>query len=207
MLQKIIVIWMVFLALHFGSLLLPHRQYSELGSVNVGLQFLLFLLCFEMARKDVKVFKPALINLSIFFGFSVLLYLSIFVGTVLFKGEQYASVYYHEYVNKFGLNAVLVLAVVYLIMDNMFQKLTTISKYLITLVIAGAILVPLYYPYFRDPLHLYRTEEYSRYLDLKSAHDTILKEKGTEPTEAEIVRSVIMSKNQHSATVDAEDFA
>ena len=187
--------WVAFLIAHFGALLLlPHRHYSTISSVNIGLQFLLFLLCYKMARKDDKTFRPVTVNLTIFFGFSILMYLSIFVGTVLFTSNQYASVYYHECVNKFGVNAVLVIAVVYLIVDYRFQKWRTITKYAITLSILAALMVFLYLPYLQDPLYLYRTEEYSRYLELKSAHSSIIKESGTEPMSSEVIERALMNR-------------
>lgn len=205
MLWKIMLMWAAFLALHFLSLLLPHRQYSELGSVNLGLQWLIFLLCFRMTRRDVREFKPALINLAVLFGFSILQYLSIFVGPVIFRNETYASVYYHEYVNKFGHTAILALAVLYLIVEYRFLKWSTLKKYAVTISIAGLILIPLYYPCLKDPLQLYRTEEYSGYLAIKSAHDAIQKERGGEPTQAEVVEKALTSRKQQSGALTAED--
>jgi len=205
MMWKIVFPWITYLVLHFGSQVLPHRPVSTPGSVNFGLQFLVFLLCFHMARKDIKTFRPALINLAILFGFSVVLYASNFMGTVFFQNEPYISVYYHEFVNKVGYNAVFALAVVYLIMDFWFQDRKTITKYALTLCVSLPMLVPLYYPYFRDPLHLYRTEEYSRYLEVKTAYDALRGEKGSEPSQAEINQRVLREKSQTLGLLTAED--
>jgi cytochrome c biogenesis protein CcdA len=158
-----------------------------------------------MARKDVKAYRPALINLGILFCFSVLLYATNFMGTALFRDEPYISVYYHEYVNKFGYNALLAFAVVYLIVDFWFQKKRTITKYAFTFCISAALLVPLYYPYFEDPLHLYRTEEYSRYLEVKIAHNTLMEEKGINPTQAEINQQVLRRRSQTLGAMGVED--
>jgi hypothetical protein len=195
---KIILIWVALVALLVTAQLLPHRHVPPLGVVNVGLQVLLFLLCFQMARKDTRPFRPALINLAILFGFSVPLYASNFIGTTFFLGDRYSLVYYHEFVNKFGFNALLCIAVVYLIVDFLAQKRPTAAKYAISICVSAIMLVPLYYPYFKDPLHLYRTEEYSRYLEIKTAHDALVKERAGEPTKDEISQRVLKAG---SATV------
>ncbi|MGA9364957.1 MAG: hypothetical protein WBW16_11395 [Bacteroidota bacterium] len=203
MMWKIVFVWVAYLVLHFGSQILPHREIPILGSVNFGLQFLLFLICVQMARRDAKAYRPALINLAALFGFSILLYVSIFMGSVLFRDEPYISVYYHEYVNKIGYNALLALTVVYLVVDFWLQKKRTVTKYALTFCFSAALLVPLYYPYFQDPLHLYRAEEYSRYLEIKAAYDTLTKEKGTDPTQAEVSRMVLRARSQSPGADEA----
>jgi hypothetical protein len=198
MVRKILLLWVAYLALHFVALVFPHRPYEAPAAANAGLQFLLFLLFLEMARTDAKAFRPVLINLAILFGFSLLQYLSIFVGGALLPHEQYASVYYHEYVNKFGHAAVLSMAIVYLLVDYTLREWKAIAKYALTLCLLATMLVPLYLPYFKDPLHLYRTEEYSSYLDLKNARDTLLKEKGVEPAQGDVIQKVLTSRFQGS---------
>ncbi len=188
MMWKIVFVWVAYLVLHFGTQVLPHREMSTLASVNFGLQFLLFLICVQMAQKDVKAYRPALINLAILFCLSVFLYASIFMGSALFRNEPYISVYYHEYVNKIGYNAFLAFTVVYLVVDFWFQRKRIITKYALTLCITAAMVVPLYYPYFQDPLHLYRAEEYSHYLEIKTAYNSLMKERGTGPVQEEVTQ-------------------
>jgi hypothetical protein len=202
---KTILIWIALVALLVTAQLLPHRHFPSLGIVNIGLEVLLFLLCLQMARKDTRTFRPALINLAILFGFSVPLYASNFIGTAFFQSDRYSSVYYHEFVNKFGYNALLCIAVVYLIVDFLAQKRSTAAKYTISICVSAIMLVPLYYPYFKDPLHLYRTAEYSRYLEIKTAHDALLKEKATEPTKDEISQRVLKGRNAAIAPVGDQD--
>jgi hypothetical protein len=206
MMWKIVLLWVAYLALFLGSqLVLPHRPVPASGSVNFGLQFLVFLLCFHMVRKDIKAVRPALVNLTIFFGFSLLLYASSFMGTFFFPEQPYMSVYYHEFVNKFGYNAVLALAIVYLVVDLWLQNRSTVAKYALTLGVSVSMLAPVYYPYFKDPLHLTRTEEWSRYLEVKTAYNTLLKEKGAEPSLAEITRRVLRGRSQKIDALGAED--
>jgi hypothetical protein len=205
MTRKIILIWIALVFLLVATQLLPHRHVPTLGIANIGLQVLLFLLCFQMARKDEKAFRPALINLTILFGSCVLLYASNFIGSTFFRSERYLSVYYHEFVNKFGYNAILSLAVVYLIVDFLAQRRSTVAKYAISICVCSVMLVPLYYPYFKDPLHLYRTEEYSRYLEAKIAHDALLKEKAAEPTKDEISQRVLKGRNAVASGVGSQD--
>jgi len=205
MMWKIVFMWLAYLVLHFGIQVLPHREIPTLSSVNLGLQFLLFLICVQMARKDIKAFRPALINMAIFFCFSVLLYTSSFMGSALFRDEYYISTYYHEYVNKIGYNALLALTVIYLIVDSWFQKKRTITKYALTFSVLAVLLVPLYHPYFQDPLHLYRVEEYSRYLELKTAHNALLKEKGAAPRQTGVGQQVLKGSNQLLGANEADN--
>jgi hypothetical protein len=205
MMWKIVLMWVVYLALHFGSQVLPHREIPTLGSVNFGLQFLLFLICVQMARRDAKAYRPALINLGALFGFSVLLYASIFMGSVLFRDEPYISVYYHEYVNKIGYNALLALTVVYLIVDFWLQKKRTITKYMLSFFFSAVLLAPLYYPYFQDPLYLYRAEEYSRYLKLKTASQSLMKEKGADLTVAGVTERFLSKNSQTLSANEVEN--
>jgi hypothetical protein len=203
MMWKIVLVWIAYLALHFGSQLLPHREVSTVGSVNFGLQFLLFLICVQMARKEVKAYRPVLINLAILFCFSVLLYATNFMGSTLFRNEPYMSVYYHEYVNKIGYNALLAFTVIYLVVDSWFQKKRTLTKYLLALSVMATLLTPLHYPYFLDPLRLYRTEEYSDYLELKTAYNTLMKKNAAAPMQAEVVQQVLKGKNYVAGTNEA----
>jgi hypothetical protein len=202
---KIILLWILLLLLVIAAELLPHRPVPTLGIVNIGLQVMLFLLCFQMARKDDRAFRPSLINLTILFGSCVLLYGSNFVGTAFFRSDRYVSVYYHEFVNKFGYNALLSVAVVYLIVDFLAQKRSIAMKYAITISVSAIMLVPLYYPYFKDPLHLYRTEEFSRYLEVKTAHEALLKEKAGQPTSDEISQRVLRDRYGAAAPSRTDD--
>ncbi len=188
MTSRLILLWVGFLVLHLASLLFPHRQYSAVGSVNFGLQFLLFLLCVRMAWKDVRTFKPAFINLAILFAYSVPLYLSIFVGTVLFKDQPYASLYYHQYINKIGYNVILAIAVAYLLLDYRFPMWRVLAKYAVAFSITAGIALPLYYPYLKDSLHLYRTADYSRFLDLADARQALSKMTARVPQESEVIQ-------------------
>jgi hypothetical protein len=202
---KIILLWILLLLLVIAAELLPHRPVPTLGIVNIGLQVMLFLLCFQMARKDDRAFRPSLINLTILFGSCVLLYGSNFVGTAFFRSDRYVSVYYHEFVNKFGYNALLSVAVVYLIVDFLAQKRSIAMKYAITISVSAIMLVPLYYPYFKDPLHLYRTEEFSRYLEVKTAHEALLNEKAGQPTSDEISQRVLRDRYGAAAPSRTDD--
>jgi hypothetical protein len=206
MFRKVVLLWVAYLVLHFAALIFPHRPYAAPSAANAGLQFLLFLLCFEMARRDAKAFRPALVNLAILFGFSTLLYLSIFVGSALLPKERYAPVYYHEYVNKFGYAVVLGMAIIYLLVDYTFQRWKAIAKYALTLSVLATVLVPLYLPYFKDPLQLYRTEEYSDYLDLQNARDTLLKKRGVEPAQGDLIQKVLTSRCQGSEMTQGSGF-
>jgi hypothetical protein len=202
---KIILLWILLLVLLIAAQLLPHRPVPTLGIVNIGLQVMLFLLCFQMARRDDRAFRPALINLTVLFGSCVLVYASNFAGTAFFRSERYAPVYYHEFVNKFGYSALLTIAVVYLIVDFLAQKRSTVTKYVISASVSVIMLVPLYYPYFKDPLHLYRTEEYSHYLEAKNAHDALAKEKVGEPTVDEISQKVLSRRDVAVDAMRSED--
>jgi hypothetical protein len=203
--RKIIIIWIVFVLLFLTAQLLPHRRIPTLGNVNLGLQVLLFIMCFQMARKDTKAFRPALVNLAILFGSSVLLYASNFVGTAVLRNDRYLPVYYHEFVNKFGYNALISLAVVYLLVDYLAHKWSMARKYALSVGVSAVMLVPLYYPYFKDPLHLYRTKEFSRYLEVKTAHEALLKEKAEQPTNQEISQRVLRQRYGAVAASRTED--
>jgi hypothetical protein len=199
MIWKTGLLWLLFVCLHLGSLQLPHRQYSLLSTVNFGLQFLIFLICIQMSRCDVRQFRPAVINVAILFGSSVLLYLSIFIGKSLWTGDPYASIYYHQYVNKIGYNILIAGTVIYLIVDYLVQKWRVVSKYALTTGLLIVLAAPFYYPYVLNPLELYRTEEYSRFLQLKRAQDSFLQERGRKPTVTELVDEMIVSKEVYAA--------
>jgi hypothetical protein len=202
MLKKILLPWTFIMAAVFLGLGLPHREFNEVGYVNLGLQLLLCLLCIQMVRYDDGRFRPALLALTFFFGYAMLMYLSIFVGTVLFGNNLYAPVYYHQFVNKIGSSAIISVVVVYLIVDYVLHDSRMTAKLAIVVTVVALFLVPLYSPYFVNPLHLYQAEEYSRYLELKVAREQLRAKLQEEPSENHIIQRAIDTRKERAGVIE-----
>ncbi len=175
--------------LSFASLLLPHRPFPWIATINHGLQVLLGLVCLYSAAHEKRRTRPIFINFAIFFLFSIPLQLSVFAGSVLFPTAPYATVFYHQYVNKVGYTLVLAFCVLYVAVDYFGRNMRASLKYGLTAAIILAFSYPLYFPYFEDPLRLYHRSEYVEFIQWNYAYDEATQTLGREPSDEELVRS------------------
>lgn len=179
---------MLFVLVALVALRLPHQAFDEMGTINLGLQFLLFLVCFYIVKNSNYQNKPVFVNFAVFFFFSILSFGSIFLGTAFLRSSPYPVIYYHEYVNKLGLMFVFSASLIYLFCDYVFQSFKVYQKYMVSLSLSLLLVGFLYHPYVLDPLQLYRTEEYTKFLELKNAHNLLFKDLDREPTDGELMQ-------------------
>src|SRR5260221_7170385 len=157
---RILIIWIAALVLMRLLLLFPHRDVNPIALINVSLQVLLFILCVDIALHSTTSQEYVYVNFALFFGFSVMLLASSFVGEALFHDEVYSRLYYHLYVNKVGLNLTLLFSFLYVIVDYFSNSSKTLRKYTISSAVAAFIVLILYYPFVLKPFQLYRERAY-----------------------------------------------
>ena len=185
--RKIILLWGVYLLLSFASLALPHRSLPLIALINYGLQVLLGIICVFVVIHDSSRTKPIFINFAVLFFFAIPLLVSAFVGPLLFSSVPFMSVYYHQYVNMIGVPLLLAFSVLYTAVDYVGRRLRTSHKYLLTAGIVFSIFFSLYLPYVVDPLHLYRTSDYTEYMLWNEVYDKAVEKFDREPGDQELI--------------------
>ncbi|GEM_PF-2321043 len=198
---RIVTIWLVACLILRASLIFPHRDIGDVGIVNAGLQLLLFILSIQIAKNCDSQQRYVFINFSVFFGFTLLLFATVFVGYSLFPGSLSAGAIYHVYVNKIGLNFTLLFALVFLSVEYYRPYWRAGRKYLITTTSTLALLAVFFYPYLFDPLHGRVEREYVAICKLTSAHSNFVKEFGREPVANDLADTLIAASSANGNTL------
>jgi len=159
-LQKTLFIWLCFATFFLcGFLFLDHKEIHFTGVVNLLALSLLMVIAFFLYRKTPhKGNKYIFLNFLIFFSFSVLAFLWLFIGKTFFVEHRYASHFYFQYYSSLYIFA-LALAVVYLVIDTLFNNFKVAQKYFISLSICFLFFGFYFYQIISDPLYLYNTED------------------------------------------------
>src|ERR1043166_4074675 len=121
------------------ALIFPHRDLNSIGLINIALQLLLFILCVDIAWHSSSSQEYVYANFALFFGFSIPLLGSSFVGESLFHEDVYSPLYYHLYVNKVGLNLTLLFSILYVLMDYFSGSSRAVWKYGASVTLAAII--------------------------------------------------------------------
>lgn len=140
-------------------LLFPHRYFDDIALLTSGIQLLLFLLVIQIARHGKGSTRHIFLNFAMFFGFILPLFLGAFVGYSLWAGERYAVLYYHTYVNRFGLNGILLATVIFVAVDYFSPRMKTWMKYAASFALAASVVGLLGMRFVIDPHALYREPE------------------------------------------------
>jgi hypothetical protein len=131
--------------------------------------------------------KPLFFFVSLYFLAAFLWFVFPFVGqnALLFPGEKYASLYAFQYTYALSF-FLLSFSVVYIVLDSLFGNFKSYQKFACTALLVGGVFAPYYYPFFTDPLCLYKTQDIEDFRAVDRAN-TALIEKGIEsPTAADI---------------------
>jgi hypothetical protein len=188
--KPVLLIWLGLLAVFAASwLLLPHQSTTSLTAVSVSIVRILIgivgLFIYFKEPSDTR--KPLFLFASLYFlaGFLVFVFLFIGENALLFPGEKYASLYAFQYI--YALDFFLLsFSVVYIVLDSLFGNFKSYQKFGCTVLIVGGVFALYYYPFFTDPLYLYKTQDIEDFRAVDRAN-TALIEKGIEsPTVAEI---------------------
>ncbi len=200
---KIVILWGLYLIALNWSLLLPHRSFDTLGLLNLSFQFLVFLVCLFLTLNEPVHTKPIFLNFSLFFFFSVFLYLGVFVGSVLWPTQPYAPILYTQYVGIVGYDFVLTIAIVYFLLHMILPKLSTLKKYLITFSFVLIFFGMIFRPIVMDPFFLYKAEGYSTFLRVERARTNLKATLQREPTHREVATTLI-AREQERKIADEE---
>jgi hypothetical protein len=185
--SKILFAWFISIILIRISLFLPHRYIDDARLINTWMQVLLFIISVVIAAKSCRPQRYLYINFAIFFGFVLPLFSSSFVGQSILLNYEYASLYYHLYINVIGSGAVLLFPILYIIADYMFWNLVTWKKYLISIAVTLVIVLLNFFPYWFNPMHLYSNEDYKKFQLLSIVWINLSHELNRTPNNQEII--------------------
>ena len=201
--RKILLIWgsvIAVFAISFFSL--DHRPTSAMTIVVNGLLLLLGIISFVIFLRETNTKnKPVFLNFAIFFLLSIAHLIFPFIGYSILKGNQFASLYFYQYIPSGLTIVVLALSIVYVAIDTLFNELRIRSKYLVAALIVIPIASYYYSPFFTDPKFLYKTEDIR---DFRSVDNVVteLKNSGIEnPSVEEIATKLKLNAWQDGKQV------
>ena len=165
--RKVVTIWIASQVIYWVAILLfPHRILFVSSLVNRGIQTALLILSFSIYKHEPNR-KNKFIFLNFFLAFSIVItyYLYDFVGVSIFENSKYAAHYLNQY-STIVFQVLLALAIAYMVIDLLFRDLKVFQKYFfagfITLFLASIY----FYPFIKDPLYLYSTEDIKQWKTL-----------------------------------------
>lgn len=154
---RIINYWLIFVLFLIVISNLPHQPVPVFSWINCSIYFLLFLQCLFLFRKDQKN-KYIFFNIGLFSLFHSLTFINIFIGERLTFGSDFLAYYFFEY-RIILLSFLFVLCVVYLCINYLFNKLSPIYLYIITISIILPIFLWHYYPFLLDKQYILEVED------------------------------------------------
>jgi hypothetical protein len=191
--KKITVIWLslVLLAIILTEIL-PNRGFeATIGGVNQSLMVLIALVSFYIFKNEPNAKnKPIFLNFTVLFAGAMLSFIQLFVGKAFLSDFPFVSFYFYQYVTTGFFSFCLGLAVLYVVIDTLFNDIRTFSKYAITLLIVGSVFAYYYYPILENPKYLYTTEDILDFKAVAAASDQLANQGVTNPT-AEDVAAIV----------------
>jgi len=179
--KKILLTWFASFVVLRAAMEIPHRDFGWIGYVNIFIQVLMALICYQIFRMSRGGHKPAWLNFTILFGLAPLLVLSSYVGTSILPGGEIARFYTHLYVNSVFLPFMTILSVTYIALDYYFRTAGPGRKYLFSVVFAVLALAPFLGRDAVHPVSIFREPAWQEYRHIKWTSDELTKE-GIFPT-------------------------
>lgn len=188
---KISLIWTGLITIYLLSLILfPHRVTPTSSLINRFILVLLFVISvFLTIKEPIKKNKFIFFNFLTYFAISILWCGLDFVGKsfLLERYYRYAFFIYFQYLS-IAYTFTLSVAVVYLVFDSLFANIKTFQKYFATFVLVVAFFGIVFYPFFRDPLSSYSSEDIKQWKTLS----TYVQDKGEIPSTLELANNVTL---------------
>ena len=165
--SKIFVYWGITAVFYFiGFQFFPHRNVFGTGFITSIILLLLFYISFYIYKSEPnKKNKLVFFNYILFFGLPFISYVYNFVGTSFFTGYKYSSHIFFQY-NCILYSFVLAVALVYLVIDVLFNNFKTYQKYFWAISLVVVVFAYYFLPFFTDPLYLYSSEDIKQWKTL-----------------------------------------
>jgi hypothetical protein len=155
--------------------------------INQGVMVLIALVSFYIFRNEPnEKNKPIFLNFTVLFSLASLSFIHYFVGKSFLTGYPFASFYFYQYGTNGLFFFTFALAIIYLVIDTLFNELRTFAKYLITFLIVSGVFVYYYYPILENPRYLYTTEDILDFKAVAAASDKLIAEGTANPTPEQI---------------------
>jgi hypothetical protein len=186
---KIAFLWLAIILGYLSCMLfLPHRATVTAAMINRFIITLLFAISlFLVKNEQVRKNKFVFANFLIYFGMSLLWFVHDFIGKAIFLEYKYASFLFFQYLS-IGSMFSLSLAILYLVTDFLFADFKVAQKYAISLGIVTVFFAVVFYPFFKEPLSSYLSEDIKQWKTLSS----YVQEKGEVPVPLEMANGVTL---------------
>ncbi|MEX2115518.1 MAG: hypothetical protein WEB37_01425 [Bacteroidota bacterium] len=169
--------------------------------VNVLLLLLGIISLMIFVREPNKKNKPVFLNFSIFFLLSIANLIYPFIGNSILPGNQFAALYFYQYVPSGLTIVVLSLAIVYVAIDTLFNELSIPQKYIVVAAIVIPIAAFYYSPFISDPKHSYKTEDITDFKSVDNVIRELIREGLEQPKPEQIATRIKLSAWQEGKQV------
>ena len=200
--KKILLTWTATIAVFgLGYALLPHHDVRVATvAYNSIANLLFFISLFIYLKEPNRKYKIIFLNFTLFFAMSFLFQITYFVGKSFFVDLTFASHYFQvfsvaTYIFFFSL------AIVYVVIDLLFQDFKTYQKYLSALAAVLFFFVYYFQPFFSDARHLYSTEDIKQYKVLYEADALYTEKFGKHPAPEELASLMSLPKWENGIAV------
>ena len=157
-LYKILNIWFTFLVLLLFSSYLPHWQNVTFHTwINEALYFFLFLIAMAIFLKE-RYNKDIYFNLSLFLLVYSFSFLNIFIGDDYLLGSDRTMYYFYIY-KQIVLSLFANFVIIYAVIKYLIPKQKTWILYSLALGILLTAFVLRFFPYLRNPNHIFSLNE------------------------------------------------
>ena len=193
MLKKVALIWLS--AVLVGTcclVVLPNDSPSTGALLADALMLLAGMVCLVIFYKDPsKANKPIFLNFAAYFFLSLALFAYSFVGfegSAIYPDSPLLRFCFYQY-QQIAMFFLLPFAVVYVVVDSLFNDFKTSRKYVIAFMIVGGTFAYYYYPYFENPKYLASTENYADFKVVRKTVDDMSAQGLTSPSVEEIANA------------------
>jgi hypothetical protein len=172
--KKVALWWVGFISLGVMCLVFLPNDGPSAGILLADAMMLLTgLMCFAIFLKEPSTSnKPIFLNFSAYFFLSIAAFAYSFIGfegSAVFPNSAFLRFCIYEFYT-ITMFFVLSFAVVYVVIDSLFNDFRMSRKYLITIILVGGTFAYYYYPFFENPKYLASTENY---VDFKAVRTSV----------------------------------
>jgi hypothetical protein len=188
--KRILCIWLTALAVGCFALAVFANEGPSIVALAINaLFFLAGTVCAYLYIKEpIKSNKPIFLNFAVFFFLSVVAFLYFFVGYSIYPSVSGLRFYFYQY-QLLAHFFLLALAVVYVVIDSVFNDFKTRSKYLVTFLVVGSTFAYYYFPILENPKYLTRTQDWSDLGTIEKSV-TVLKNSGNSDPSPKDIASI-----------------
>lgn len=200
--SRVLAFWLGLIGVFtiFFNVLPHHEVHIAHHAYNAILALLFFISLFLFLKEPTRRTKFVFLNFTLFFSISLLFSLSPFVGRTIFSSAPFALHYYQVAAVSFYI-FFYSLAIVYVVINLLFNDFKIYQKYLSTFGVVAFFFVFYFHPFFENPLYLYSTEDIKQYKSTYESWSAFQQQNGRTPSIEELAATTTLTMWQDGVAI------